>query len=121
MKSILLAIALLSSSAIGSDYIPAEEIIRNEIDMVIYGTLKTFPDQMITMSRSEGDKKFEYEFMRVEVHPWHYIQELSIRFRYQERYSAYVNIKHWPNESDYETKPRFWGLKGQEQDVTPNA
>ena len=114
MKSILLAIALLSSSAIGSDYIPAEEIIRNEIDMVIYGTLKTFPDHKITINRSDGNQKFEYAFMAVVVLPWHHVQELSIRFRHQERYSGYVYIKHWPGEGDYETKPRFWGFKGQE-------
>ncbi len=114
MKSILLAFAILSSLAFGSDYVPAEEIIRNEIDMVIYGTLKTFPDQKITMSGSEENQKFEFEFMRVEVHPWHYAQELSIRFRHQERYSGFVYIKHWPNEGNYETKPRFWGFKNQE-------
>lgn len=37
-----------------------------------------------------------------------------VSFRHQERYSEYVYMKHWPNEGDYESKPRFWGLKNQE-------
>ncbi len=114
MVRILFALLLVTPQAFGHSYVPAEEIIRREIDIVVYGTLKTFPEQKVSMKRTDGEQEFKYEFVRVEVYPWHYIRDLSVRFRSKERYSAYVYLKHWPNEDDYDSKPRFWGLKNQE-------